>query len=694
LLKSIFRAAAPSRLRGSRHLNSIAMVEASPVSELVQALRTDMRAKLLDCLDEMPGRKVLVMDPSIVRPLDSIVTPQDLKDHSEQRFILTEHAVSVSCSQMIFLMSCCRAELIDRIAKQIVADKAARKDRMYVVVFLARKAEQCMEMLNRRGISANVKVRECAIHFFPFDGDILSMEAPGVFNEFHVMGDPSGAFYLAKALMFLQAKFGTIPTVHAIGAAGKTVVDIMLRLRKDEQMSDALKDPKPSQEFSPPGVPSMAPHGSQPPQHREGTQQQPHEQQQSGTELGPGIDEVIILDRRVDLFSVLCSPFTYQALIHEALGIHHGVVDVSSAAWAQERTRGQAHPILRNGEVFLSHDKTYFPDIRDLHINSLGPLLRGEAETIRTTYSERDNVTSSGEMADYITRFKTAQAKHPLIEVHTNLAQDLQNKIQSEDYRQHLKLEDDITAQSSQSPLESIEDWIDDQKPFHEVMRLLFLYSLVNNGIKAKQYDQIKRGIIQSYGDEHELTLSNMERVGILRKQESKSVWSSTKTQFNLFPVDADPSRDMSYAYSGYAPLSARLVEMMKKSPTGWRACQDALNLLYGPYLEFQQQLDVSEATHANAAEQAMAQGRPSVTLVCFVGGVTYGEIAAIRRLSEMEEGRRRFLVLTTEMLSARKLLDSVSCETVVNQVPPEEPRVGQRPEERRRGFCFWPGGR
>jgi len=667
-----------------------AMAETSPVSELMEALRTDVRAKLLDFLDEIPGRKVMVMDPTIVRPLDFIVTPQEMKDHGVQNwFKLTDPEVSVDCSQMIFLMRCCRVELIDWIAKQILADEAAGKDRMYVVVFLPRKTEQCMERLNRKSIRANVKVVECAIHFFPFDRDILSMEAPGVFNEFHVMGDPSGAFYLAKALMFLQAKFGTIPTVHAIGAAGKTVVDIMLRLRKEEQMSDALKDPKPSQEFSQPGVPPVAPHGSQPAQRREGAQQQPQQQQQ---ELGPGIDEVIILDRRVDLFSVLCSQFTYQALIDAAFGIVHGAVDVSSAAWASERKKEQGHPILRNGQVLLSHDKTYFPDIRDLHIDSLGPLLQGEAETIQKLYAEKDNIKSTGEMADYVARFKKVQAKHPLVEVHINLAQDLRNKIQSEDYRQHLKLEDDITAQSSQSPLESIEDWIDDQKPFHEVMRLLCLYSLVNSGVKAKQYDQIKRSIIQSYGYEHLLTLCNMERVGILRYQQGKTVWSSIKRQFNLFPEDANPARDMSYAYSGYAPLSVRLVEMTKKSPRGWRACQDALGLLYGPAQELQQQLDASEATRANAAEQAAAQGRPSVTLVCFVGGLTYGEMAAIRKLSEMEEGRRRFLVLTTEMLSARKLFDSLRSEVVVNQVPLEEPRVRQRPEERRSGW--WPGGR
>merc|ERR1712050_550769 len=119
---------------------------------------------------------------------------------------------------------------------------------------------------------------------------------------------------------------------------------------------------------------------------------------------------------------------------------------------------------------------------------------------------------------------KKAQSAHPLLEIHINLARHLREAISTEEYRSHLRLEDDITL-SSQASLESIEDAIDDQKPFHDVLRLLCLYSLVNNGVKSKQLDQLKRNIIRSYGYEHLLTLCNMERVGLLRPSQGKSVW-------------------------------------------------------------------------------------------------------------------------------------------------------------------------
>jgi len=366
--------------------------------------------------------------------------------------------------------------------------------------------------------------------------------------------------------------------------------------------------------------------------------------------------------------------FTYQALIDMEFGIKNCTVDLTGRDWAKERNREQ---------VRLPADDSFFREIRDLHIDRLGPLLQEKAQAIQRTYAEKDNVKHATEMAEYIKKFKTAQSAHPLVEIHINLAHDLKSAIQSEDYRQNLKLEDEITAQASQSAVESIEDLIDDQKPFHEVMRLLCLHSLVNNGIRPKQLDQLKKGILQAYGYEHLLTLCNLERVGMLRyAQQGKSVWPQIKQKFNLVPEEAS-EQDISYAYSGYAPLSTRLVEKTRK---GWQSCKDALNLLEGPAQELRQSADQSEASKAG--------GRgPSVTLVCFVGGLTYGEMAALRKLSEVEDGRRRFLVLTTEMLSTKKLFDSLRCEQVFNQPPVEARRVKAPAAEQKRSGGFFSFG-
>lgn len=636
----------------------------SAVSSLIDTVRLDARSKLLDLLDEVVGRKILVLDSSIVGPLDLIVNPSDLKDHGMHGlFKLSDTPVTTEGNQMVFLVRCAHVQLIDWIAAQILADEAAGRDRAYTVIFIPRKTEQCAERLSRGNVRANVTIVECNLHFFPFDRDVLSMEMPGVFHDFHVQGDPSSSFYAAKSLMYLQSHFGVIPQVHSIGGAGKQVVDIMLRLRKEEAMSDALKDPHPTRDIPQPGVPPVAPHATS--------------MGKQGSGKTSQISEVILIDRRVDLFSVLCSQFTYQALIDTNFGLHNNSADLSSTDFGKDR----------NATIRLSPDEPFYNEIRDLHIDKLGPLLQQKAMVVQKIYDERDNVKNSGEMAEYIKKFKAAQAVHPLLELNINLARHLKGKIQSDEYRAQLKIEDDVTAGNVQGVLESLEDYIDDQRPFHEVMRLLCLYSMVNSGIKPKQLDQLKRSIVQAYGFEHLLTLCNAERVGMLGYHQGKSMWSSIKRSFNLFVEEPGAEKDISYAYSGYAPLSVRLVQMTKSLQKGWRSCQNELSFLYGPAQELAQPLDQNQS-------EAGATGEKTVVLVCFLGGVTYGEIAALRRLSELEEHRREFLIVTTEFTNSKKLFDSLRCEQVFNQAPIEARKAKASAAEPKRGFGFWPGAR
>lgn len=59
--------------------------------------------------------------------------------------------------------------------------------------------------------------------------------------------------------MFLQDKLGTIPAVHAVGPAAKVVVDVILRLRREERAGEPRRDARPSTSSKlQPGVPPVA----------------------------------------------------------------------------------------------------------------------------------------------------------------------------------------------------------------------------------------------------------------------------------------------------------------------------------------------------------------------------------------------------------------------------------------------------
>lgn len=73
--------------------------------------------------------------------------------------------------------------------------------------------------------------------------------------------------------------------------------------------------------------------------------------------------------------------------------------------------------------------------------------------------------------------------------------------------------------------LEHIERMIGYGEELNTVLRLLCLYSVVQNGLKAKSFDFFRREIIHTYGFETILTLNNLEKAGLLKRQEQKTNW-------------------------------------------------------------------------------------------------------------------------------------------------------------------------
>mmetsp|Transcript_58285 Transcript_58285/g.161256 ORF Transcript_58285/g.161256 Transcript_58285/m.161256 type:complete len:119 (+) Transcript_58285:3-359(+) len=118
--------------------------------------------------------------------------------------------------------------------------------------------------------------------------------------------------------------------------------------------------------------------------------------------------------------------------------------------------------------------------------------------------------------------------------------------------------------------------------------------------------------------------------------------------------------------------------------------------MLPPPAQEMQQSADPAESPRPlGAGEPPSVPGRPRVSLVVFLGGITYGELGALRKLSELEDGRRRFLVLTTELLSTRRFFDALKCEQAVAQ-PLSDQKKGKPAADAKKGggFSFLPGFR
>ncbi|KAL9932870.1 hypothetical protein V8E36_008125 [Tilletia maclaganii] len=308
------------------------------------------------------------------------------------------------------------------------------------------------------------------------------------------------------------------------------------------------------------------------------------------------------------------------------------------------------------------------------------------------------------------------------------------------------------------------------------ILRLLCLMSVVSGGIKAKNLEYIKRELCQTFGYEVLPLLLQLSKVGLLTREgagpgagfssasglleraaqqggggggggvngisgldrdgpaaagtaglpstlsatgaTSYSGFSAVRRTLKLINDDVDERnpRDISYVFSGYAPLSVRLVQIVAQREAllaagpsvaggaggvggggggayggrarlrprahpiaGWKGYEDVLSVLPGATFDEAQRpvLNSRPAAHASSsssstslqqhqtrAQQTTAPLQPQIidpdsprtTLVFFLGGATYAEVSALRFMSAQTRNRR-FIAMTTHMIGGDDVL-------------------------------------
>lgn len=187
----------------------------------------------------------------------------------------------------------CVAENVHSIEKR---HKTGPRKELFLY-FLPRISTLCENQLKLKGVYGSfTNVGEFKCDFFPVDNDLLSMELKDVYKwvrtvnydgkqfsylnfhhfvirrrELHIEGDPTSIYLSASALVSLQKLYGRIPKIYGKGNHAQKVCELMKSMGKDELTA-------------------------------------------AGSSKG-AIDQLIILDRSIDLMSVLATQLTYEGLI-------------------------------------------------------------------------------------------------------------------------------------------------------------------------------------------------------------------------------------------------------------------------------------------------------------------------------------------------------------------------------------------
>ena len=407
------------------------------------------------------------------------------------------------------------------------------------------------------------------------------------------------------------------------------------------------------------------------------------------------IESLIIIDRDVDFGTVFLTQLTYDGILDEVLGIKDNQIEADTAIVGPPPGQQNAttQSALKRKITIDSSDKLY-EQLRDANFAVIGPLLNKVARRLQTDMQNRHSNMTTAELRQFVNNLPGLQAEQQSLKVHTALAEEMMKFTRNSTFTRVLEIQQNLAAGVDPSTQhDAIEELIARDTPLPTILRLLCVESCFSGGLKAKDLEYFKTLILQAYGYQHILTLDALERMqllfvrtGNIFSNATSQATSISKTNYNYLrktlrllvdEVNESEPNDIAYVYSGYAPLSIRLVQCVlqkqyllsftksgSQTPStpgissaahGWQGFEDALKAAKGQTFNKIQKGD--EAVTKARAVLGGTGGKKTV-VVFFVGGITRTEIAALRFL-EKANPNRDILICTTSIITGNKVIDA-----------------------------------
>ncbi|QIW96227.1 hypothetical protein AMS68_001745 [Peltaster fructicola] len=634
-----------------------------------QAITEKARRDLLRLLETVRGKKNLVVERSLAGTIGLFVKFSTLQEYGVDKvFFLENHNVGPEQRNIIFLANGENTNTCRTVAEQIkLVRTESNTDHDFTVIWVPRRTSVSNIILEEHGVLGEVNVYDFPLYFIPLEADLLSLELATSFKHITLRKDPTSLFTAAKAIMMLQKQYGLFPRILGKGDNAKHFADLLQRMRSEDEV-DAISDPNNTYLTSFGITPSSI------------------------------LDNLIVIDREIDLPTVMATQLTYEGLIEEVFSITNNSTEVESAIFGttapQQNPASPAPANATKRRIQLDSTDKLYPDLRNANFTAIGQKLNVVARRLQAekqNFEQGDKSLSN--MKSFAAKLPSYQAEQASARTHTALAEEIMKFTRADMFGRLLEIQQNLLAGADPTTYhEKLEEMIARNVPLKTVLRLLCLESCLSNGIRQRDLESFKRQIMTAYGFQHILTLANLERMGLLVPRESHkgylnpiagaagssaTDWNAARRGLHLWVdevAEADPI-DIAYVFSGYAPLSVRLVQaILQKSHlqelsraksasattqsggTGWKGYEDVISRIRGATVDVVQKGRDADASAARKTLRGSKEG-PKVNVVLFLGGVTYAEIAALRFVGEKVDGGRKLVIATTSILSGNRAI-------------------------------------
>lgn len=426
-----------------------------------------------------------------------------------------------------------------------------------------------------------------------------------------------------------------------------------------------------------------------------------------------GNTDLVVVERNLDFVSVILSQLNYQGLIDDLFGIEVDNVSVGK-------------------EKFKLNDDLY-NELKHLNFASIGVKLNKLAKFIQNEFSTRDNLQSLNEMKKLVSNLGNLTSKQDLIKKHTYISESVLNYIKNGDiedkpthsgnkfneYEKFLNFENELFEVDYKTQINSLRSFFIQNFNYRIILSAIILISIVNDGIKEKDFDWAYNEILDNFGMETIFIVDSLVTNKIVKINEGNDLLGGALTYLTNQDRNDDDSEEykvntklgISGGGNSYKSNYALINKFWNLHPTVEESGEVKSGLLCDEYpnpsftlpsstvplisriieslyirdfLEYKPVNNISKRSNWDKLGlDSMFQGKTTDINICdtldnknldafsnsveefviviFVGGVTRGEISCLRYLEQRLEKigiHKKFVILTSGIVNNSKLLD------------------------------------
>ena len=492
----------------------------------------------------------------------------------------------------------------------------------FYFIFIPEENYEIINFLTGPGLRNRFTVNSFNLDLIPIDNDLVSMEREGSFRQIYLDNDITPIADFVDSFIKLELCFGKIKHKYIKGEKAKLFCDLLTK----KQIETNIKT----------------------------------------------TDEIlgmIVLDRKIDFLTPMTTNYTYEGLFDEHFGIKFGNIYAEKSLIKVNFSPSEANQkglYSLTSESNLFHSKIRCMNYLDANkfISELEGYYIERAKKKENTKDLKVLEEDIQSFNDFLTFYK-----NPIIINKRIISSFINENLKEENMAYRIKESIFLSGAFPNNLKLFYDDYIADKKDLYKLLNLFIIETLTQGGVK--DYNSLKRDILNVYGYQYIFLFRDLEAIGLLKEKEVLKNFLMEKSyqqiikKLNLISAETDyiksKVKDCSYIYQGYCPIILRLIELAVGGK--WNKFKDIISKLPGDTFYPEDETEISKPKSEEQKVQTI--------FVVFVGGVSYNEIEGIRFINrylkllhdknkDKSIGRIQLIVVTNEILNRKKIFNSL----------------------------------